>query len=166
MTAINTFNKEAIHYLELNLPRIKKCLDILTEEECWQRPNAATNSIGNLIIHLCGNITQYIHHGLGGDPDHRERDKEFSAIGGWNKEQLLAKLESVIKRAVEVMNQMTEADLVKGYEIQGFELTGFGVVIHVVEHYSYHVGQIAQWTKIVRDQDLGFYADYDLNITG
>lgn len=159
------FIQATIEYLELNLPRVKKCLDLLSEEECWQRPNPSTVSVGNLIIHLCGNITQYIHAGLGDEPDHRQREKEFLAIGGWNKVQLYDKLETVVHKACEVIKQLKEEDLVKIYSIQGFEMTGVSTLVHVTEHFSYHVGQIAYWTKVVRNQDLGFYADMDLDVT-
>ena len=162
---IEKFLEACIKHLEENPPRIQKCLDQISEEECWQKPNSQTNSIGNLLLHLCGNITQYIIAGLGGATDNRRRDDEFAASGGWSKSELLEKITGVTREAVSVVKGLSADQLVNGRSVQGFQLTGFGIVIHVVEHYSYHVGQIAQWTKLLSEKDLGFYADLDLNIT-
>ncbi len=67
------FKTQSVAYFEANTPRIEKCLAQLNETEVWLRPNGASNSVGNLLLHLCGNITQYILSSLGGQPDHRTR---------------------------------------------------------------------------------------------
>ena len=155
---------ESIKFIELNPPRIKNCLDRLTEDQVWQKPNAVTNSIANLILHLCGNITQYIISSLGHTPDIRERDMEFNTTGGYNKANLLERIEQVTKAAVDILNNTKKKELKRVRSVQGFEMTGMAVVIHVTEHYSYHVGQIALLTKMLVNQDLRFYADQDLNV--
>jgi uncharacterized damage-inducible protein DinB len=161
--AISTELKASvIHRMELSLDRIKACLEILTEEELWQRPNPASNSVGNLVLHLCGNITQYTISCLGGEVDVRERSEEFSANGGFTAAELLEKIKSVTERAIEVIQGSTKATLRENYSVQGFEYSGTAVLIHVVEHYSYHVGQIVYWTKLLHNRDLGFYANLDL----
>jgi uncharacterized damage-inducible protein DinB len=158
------FIAQAIFRMEENSPRIKKCLDRLSEDQVWQKPNGSSNSIGNLILHLCGNITQYILSSLGNIKDQRARDLEFSTSGGFSKEELFNKIDQVISAAVEVINNCEEEQLLKVKDVQGFELSGIGIIIHVVEHLSYHTGQIAFWTKYLKDQDLGFYADLDLDV--
>lgn len=155
---------QAIFRLNENTPRIKKCLDELTEQEVWKRPNESSNSVGNLIIHLCGNITQYIISSLGGKNDGRERVKEFETRGGYTKAELFEKLSSTVDEAIEVIKNTDEEKLLKVRSVQGFEYSGVGNIIHVVEHYSYHTGQIAFFTKLLKDKDLGFYAGVDLNI--
>lgn len=160
----NEFIDQAVFRLEENTPRIKKCLEELTEEEVWKRPNDSSNSVGNLILHLCGNITQYIISSLGEKEDERERDKEFETRGGFTKDELFEKLSSTVDEAVEVIKEMDEKKLLKVRSVQGFEYSGVGNIIHVVEHYSYHTGQIAFWTKLLKDRDLGFYAGVDLNV--
>jgi len=149
-----------------NTPRIAKCLDQLSEEEVWQRPNAASNSMGNLILHLCGNITQYIISSLGGKEDLRVRDEEFSANGGYSKKDLIQKLQSTVEAANEVIQNTSEDELLRVRPVQAYEFSGLGNIIHAVEHYSYHTGQIAFWTKLVKNKDLGFYAGVDLNKKG
>lgn len=163
-TISQEFITQAIFRLEENPPRIKNCLDRLSEAEVWQKPNPSSNSIGNLILHLCGNITQYIIASLGDTTDNRARDLEFSTSGGYSKADLWEKIDQVVKDASEVIKACDEEGLLKVRAVQGFEFSGIGIIIHVAEHLSYHTGQIAFWTKYLKDQDLGFYADLDLNI--
>lgn len=142
---------------------ILKCLDMLTEEELWRRPNEVSNSAGNLILHLCGNITQYAISALGGIEDMRKRDLEFSTLGGFSKEELIKKLNSVLNEAKTVMLSRSQEEWLSAYKVQGFTLSGIGIAVHVVEHYAYHTGQLAFWTKQLKEQDLGFYSGTDLN---
>jgi uncharacterized damage-inducible protein DinB len=162
-TIIREFIEQAISHLQENTPKIEKCLDELDESEIWKRPNGSSNSIGNIIVHLCGNITQYILSSLGNVEDKRDRDKEFSLQGGLNKEELLEKLKSTLDRATLVIQNIDRNDLLRKRSVQGFDLSAIGIIIHVVEHYSYHTGQIIFWTKLLKDKDLGFYTGIDLN---
>ena len=158
------FRKQSVIRLNENTPRIEKCLALLTEDQVWQQPNASSNSIANLILHLCGNITQYAISSLGQQPDIRQRSLEFSTTEGYDKATLLSKLQSTVAQASQVIENCKEEELLRLRNVQGFDLTGIGIIIHVVEHYSYHTGQIALWTKLLRDQDLGFYAGMDLEV--
>ena len=157
------FIAQSIYRIDLSFERIEKSFLLLEEEDIWKRPNDASNSIGNLVLHLCGNITQYIISSLGGKPDNRVRDLEFSTKSGSTKEQMLAKLREVVKEAKEVISNIPEEELLRVRSVQGFDISGIAIVIHVVEHYSYHTGQIAFWTKLLKEKDLGFYAGIDLN---
>ena len=155
---------QIIFRLEENTPRIEKCLVELSEAEVWQRPNPALNSIGNLILHLCGNITQYAVSSLGSAPDTRDRDAEFAASGGFSKTELLEKLRQTVANAVDSIRNADASELMRVRLVQGFEMSGIGIMVHVCEHYSYHTGQIAFWTKLLKNKDLGFYAGLDLNV--
>jgi uncharacterized damage-inducible protein DinB len=157
------FIQQSIYYLSLNPPRIKKCLQQLSEEQVWKKPNANTNSIGNLILHLCGNITQYAHSSLGNEKDERQRDLEFSAPGGFSKKELLEKITTVTAKAILMIENIPDTELLRNRKVQGFDHTGISIIIHITEHFSYHVGQIAFFTKLLCDKDLGFYADCNLN---
>jgi uncharacterized damage-inducible protein DinB len=158
------FIAQTIFRLEENLPRINNCLNRLSEDQVWQKPNKSSNSIANLTLHLCGNITQYILSSLGNTEDIRARDLEFSTTNGYSKKELFDKINQVILASVEVIKNCKEEQLLEVKQVQGFEFSGIGIIIHVVEHLSYHTGQIAFWTKYLKDQDLGFYADLDLNV--
>jgi uncharacterized damage-inducible protein DinB len=159
--------KEAVNSvlfrLNENPARIKKCLSLLSEDEVWDSPNTNTNSIGNLILHLNGNIKQYIHESLGGVEFVRQRDLEFSERKTKDKSQLLESIETTLEEACEILSHCSESELKKVRTVQGFELSGIGCAIHVCEHLSYHVGQIALLTKLITNQDLGFYAGMNLN---
>ena len=165
---MNAFSKEfidqAVFRMEENNERIKKCLALLTEEEVWKRPNPSSNSVGNLILHLCGNIRQWISSSLGNREDTRKRDSEFSTTGGFTKAQLLEKILATVAEANQTIRNLKEEDLLKIKSVQGYNHSGIGIIIHVVEHYSYHTAQIAFWTKLLKDKDLGFYAGQDLNV--
>jgi uncharacterized damage-inducible protein DinB len=135
------------------------------EQLIWQRPNHSSNSLGNLVLHLCGNMTQYVISSLGEEEDARNRDAEFDATDGYTKEVLLEKLTTTVKAVKETIQNATEEQLLKKRDVQGFHFSGMGCVIHAVEHYSYHTGQIAFWIKQVLNSPLGFYDGLDLNIT-
>ena len=141
------FLGQSILRIDEYLIKIERCLDELEEEEIWQRPNESSNSSGNLILHLCGNITQYIISSLGNAKDMRERDSEFNATGGMLKSELYKKLTDVAFEAKNVIREIGVVDLSTIRSVQGFKLSGIGIIIHVVEHFSYHTGQIAFWTK-------------------
>lgn len=160
---VNEFIEQSIFRIDENTPRIQKCLDRLSEDEVWFQPNTSSNSIGNLILHLCGNINQYAVSSLSNSADTRERDLEFSTKSGFNKVELMQRLESTIENAKTVIKSLNEENLLKKRSVQGYNFTGMGIIIHVTEHYSYHTGQIAFITKLLKNKDLGFYAGINLN---
>ena len=80
------------------------------------------------------------------------------------KTQLMEKLRSVLKESIELLRQLADEKLIKNHSVQGFDLSGIGIIIHVVEHYSYHTGQIAFYTKLLKNDDLKFYTDIDLDV--
>ncbi len=165
-TVSQEFIAHAIYQMRLNLPRIEKCFAQLTEEEVWKRPNPESNSIGNLIVHLSGNIRQWIVSSIGGAKDIRQRNEEFEMQEGLSQKELYDLLASTIQSAIESIQNLTEKDLLKKQSVQGYHYSALGNILHVVEHLSYHIGQIAYWTKVLKGQDLGFYADNDsLNAT-
>src|ERR1700756_1264713 len=98
---------------ERYLPRIVGCLEQLSDEEIWWRPNEASNAIGNLVLHVCGNMRQWIISGLGGAADLRERDKEFAERGPVTREALLKKLQQTVREACGVLARVDANDLTK-----------------------------------------------------
>ena len=153
-----------LRIFEESIPRINKVLDILTEDQLWYTPNKHVNSIGNLILHLCGNVTQWIGSGLGGLPDNRERSLEFSRSGHQTKKELSESLDQLIKLTRPIIQELSMDQLEEAKNVQGFDETGISILIHVIEHFSYHTGQIAQMAKIIKEKDLGFYEGMDLEI--
>ncbi len=142
--------------------RIKLCLSELTEEEIWYRPNGNSNSVGNLVLHLCGNVRQWVVCGLGGKEDTRQRALEFNEKGPVPKEELLSRLESVMLEVNDVLDRLTADQISHPLVVQGFNETGLSVLVHVVEHFSYHVGQITYYVKWRKDMDTAYYDDAEL----
>jgi uncharacterized damage-inducible protein DinB len=138
------------------LPRIIECLAQLSEEEVWWRPNAASNSVGNLLLHLCGNMRQWIISGLGGAADIRERDKEFAERGPIARDALRDELQRTVKESCAVLARLKPGDLTRRYRIQQYDVTGYQAAAQVEEHVAYHLGQIIYVTKLKRGKDLGF----------
>lgn len=157
------FREQIRFRMEESRNRIRICLSELSEEELWKRPNASSNSVGNLILHLIGNITQWVRSSLGKEPDLRERDSEFSALGGSTKSQLLDRFDATLDAALETIRTTDDATLTEMRSVQGFRHSGIGILVHVAEHLSYHTGQIGFWTKMLKDKDLGYYRGVDLN---
>jgi hypothetical protein len=145
-------------------PRLRKCVEPLTDEQIWWRPNAASNSIGNLMLHLNGNMRQWLVDSFNLAEDKRDRPAEFAASGSIAGSALLEKLGGTISEGAMVLDRLTEAELTAPYEIQGYNVHGLDAVYQVVEHFGLHYGQIAYITKMITDKDLGFYKE--LNKTG
>ena len=138
------------------LPRIARCLHLLSREQIWWRPNLSSNSVGNLVLHLNGNVRQWIIAGLGGASDTRQRDREFQESGPIARRALLSRLSGTVDDACRVLARLSSQDLGRRHSIQGFQLTGLEAVCHVMEHFSHHAGQIIVLTKLLRGKDLGF----------
>jgi len=146
------------------MPRLKKCVESLTDDQIWWRPNESSNSVGNLILHLNGNVRQWLVDSFGKREDQRDRPAEFAAKGEIPKAKLLETLEWTVLEAASALDRLSEADLLAEYEIQGYRVHGLQAVYQVVEHFGLHYGQIVYITKMLQDQDLGFYRE--LNKTG
>lgn len=147
------------------VPRIRKCLSELDEAEIWLRPNDHSNAVGNLVLHLCGNVRQWIVSTLGERPDYRQRQLEFDERGPIPATELMRRLDEVMSEVEEVLERLTPNAILKKYEVQGFHETGLSILVHVVEHFSYHTGQITYFVKWRKDMDVGYYEDLDLDVT-
>jgi uncharacterized damage-inducible protein DinB len=138
--------------------RIESCLDRLTEEQVWERGAENENAVGNLALHLSGNVRQWIVSGVGGAPDTRERDAEFAVRGGVTIPDLKRRLRGVVDEASAVLRTLPDARLTERVVIQKYEVPVLEAIYHVVEHFSMHTGQIVFATKMLTGADLGFYA--------
>ena len=139
--------------------RMQAAVGPLTEEQVWWRPNEASNSIGNLVLHLNGNVRQGLVDSFNGAEDGRDRPAEFAAGGGMTAGELLAKLGATIHEADKVLGRLTAKELMKPYTIQGYHTRGLEAVYQVVEHFGLHYGQITYIAKSVTGEDLGFYRE-------
>lgn len=148
---------QADHVLkEVYLPRIIRCLEELSPEQIWWRPSSDSNSVGNLVLHLAGNVRQWIVSGLGGAPDKRRRDKEFSERGPLPRRDLIRRIRLSVSEASRVLRKLSEEDLERDYSIQKYRATGLEAAFHVAEHFSHHAGPIILLTKMLTGTELKF----------
>src|SRR6266550_6212625 len=157
-----TFTNHSRHLLTSDyLPKIEACLHRLSEEDVWWRPNEASNSVGNLILHLCGNVTMWIIGGVGGRNFQRNRQQEFDERRQIPKAELLTTLKGVVEEADEVIESLDENELLHRREIQTYDVTLLEAVYHVVEHFSMHTGQIILLSKARVAEDLRLWEQPD-----
>jgi uncharacterized damage-inducible protein DinB len=138
-------------------PRIRAALDRLSDADLWWRPNDASNSAGNLVLHLCGNARQWIVGGVGGESDGRERQSEFDARGGVTRAELDALLERSFADIDRTLTAFDPARLLERRVIQGNDVTSLEAILHVVEHVSHHTGQLLWIAKARSGADLGLW---------
>lgn len=158
------FLDRALDYLSGHyLPKIERCLEKLSDEQIWWRPNAESNSIGNLILHLCGNARQWIVSGIGAGPDARVRDAEFAQREVITRDELLTLLRSTMSEIETVLRTLHPSTLLDRRQIQGHEVDILEAIFHVTEHFSMHTGQIIMLTKMLTASDLRFY-DFETDV--
>lgn len=139
------------------LARIEACAGKLTDEQLWTRYGENQNAVGNLVLHLTGNVRQWIVSGVGGAADIRARDAEFAARGSVPAGELMAGLRSVVGAAVQVIGGLSEQVLMERISVQGYDVTKLEAIYHVVEHFTGHAFQIFFATKLLTSGDLDFY---------
>lgn len=139
------------------LPRVKRCLEELSEQDIWWRVHETNNSVGNLILHLAGNVRQWIISGIGGSEDKRDRPKEFAERGPIPKDALWKKIASTLREADAVLERFDATKMLEVRHIQKYDVTCLEAISHVVEHFAQHVGQIIYITKLRKGIDLKFY---------
>jgi uncharacterized damage-inducible protein DinB len=140
------------------LPKIELCLDRLSDADIWWRPNETSNSIGNLVLHLCGNVCMWIVGGVGELPFERHRQREFDERKRIPAAELRSRLRGTVQQADQVMSAVTANDLLNRRKIQGYDVTVLDAIYHVVEHFSMHTGQIILLSKERTGQDLKLWA--------
>ncbi len=139
------------------LSKIIQALEHLSDEDLWWRAHETNNSIGNLMLHLTGNITQWAFQHLGGNTFHRNRDAEFAERTHLPKDELIARLSSAVTDVDTVLAEFPIEKLRQLYSIQKYEVTGLEAILHITEHFSYHVGQIVYVSKLRSGKDLKLY---------
>jgi uncharacterized damage-inducible protein DinB len=145
------------HLVEDFLPKIERCLDRLDDDQIWWRPNENSNSIGNLVLHLCGNARQWIVCGVGGAADSRDRDAEFAQRDVVQRDELHSLLQLTLNDVDATLQSCDANSLLEHRTIQGSDVSALEAILHVVEHFSMHTGQILMLTKMLTNSDLAFY---------
>ena len=160
MDIARSFVEQSRHFLTHEYPtKIERCLSALPPGAIWARSDEGSNSIGNLLLHLEGNVRQWIVSSVGGAPDHRHRAAEFDATEGADARALFATLRATLDEVDGVLARLTPADLESRRTIQGRDVTVLEAVYHVTEHFSMHTGQIILLAKLHAPGTVKFYED-------
>jgi len=157
MTSDEIFLQFSADKLEQLHGRIQDCLGRLTPEQIWARHSENENAVGNLVLHLSGNVRQWIGSGVAGLPDHRERDAEFDARGGKTAAELAELMKLRVLEAASIIRAVAPARLTQRITPQGHDVTVLEAIAHVVEHFAMHTGQIILLTKTFTGEDLAYY---------
>jgi len=155
--------RASAYFLNDYLPKIERCLEKLSDEQIWWRANEESNSIGNLILHLCGNARQWIVCGLGSAADARNRDSEFEQRDVIARADLLSLLHSTLSDVETTLQSVDPSTLLEYRKIQGNDVDQLEAIFHVTEHFSMHTGQIIMLTKMMTSADLRFY-EFDAGV--
>ncbi len=147
-----------------NTEKITAVWASLDTEQIWWRPNENCLAPANQLLHLNGNLRQWVLSNLGQVPDERYRDGEFAARAGLDKNALLAEFQNVIRQVLLVLEQPIGAEA--NLWIQGHETSPVGIWIHVAEHLSYHTGQLLYTAKLLLDKGFAFYDSWALDAVG
>jgi len=138
------------------LRKLKHCVERMSEEDVWWRPNEQSNSVGNLILHLCGNMKEWIVKSIGGEEFERHRDAEFAERRPRPKAELIANIEAAVGEVDKALEQIPPTRLFERIPVQVYKSSRLQVIYHVVEHFSYHLGQILYIYKLRTGRDAGF----------
>jgi len=148
-------------FMREHFDRICEACERLTHEELWWRPNDASNSVANLLMHLEGNVRQWIVSNCGNRPDRRQRTREFAAREGASREELLDALGQTVLEACSVLAQFKASRLAETCTVQGYTYTYLKAIYHSVEHFSYHTGQIVLRAKTMSGEGFNWYKHLD-----
>ncbi len=161
---LKEFLRSVEYYIcEQSIPHIEACLNLLNYEEVWTAPCNRCNSIGHLILHLEGNVRQYVFSGIGNAVDTRDRASEFNSRQCFPVDHMLVRLEELKARLKDAFTKISFEELLQKRKVQIYDLTVMKMLMHVMEHFTYHTGQIVYYTKIITGKDLKFYDDTVLN---
>ncbi|MFT4533963.1 MAG: putative damage-inducible protein DinB [Saprospiraceae bacterium] len=151
--------------IECGIYRIISCIEKLEEEQIHFRPNDNSNSINNQILHLDGNVRQWLISTMSATVDSRQRNNEFDSENRNSKTDLIARMHQLEKDIRNILVNIESIDLTKTQTVQCYVESNLSIIVHVIEHFSYHVGQITYITKMLLDIDTGYYAGQELDKT-
>ena len=139
------------------MPKLRKIVAMLSEDDIWWRPNEASNSVGNMLLHMCGNLGQWVMSGAGGTPDNRDRPLEFTERGPITKADLMERVERMADQVDLVLANLGEDTFLDRLTVQKFDVSRLHAIYHSIEHFGYHLGQIAYVAKLRNGKDLEIF---------
>jgi uncharacterized damage-inducible protein DinB len=166
MNVNQLLSKEIVtRIIECGIHRILSCIDKIDGDQLYYRPNENSNSINNQILHLDGNVRQWLISTMSDTLDTRQRSTEFDPNNKRSKTELTSILNQLEADIRNILENIERIDLTKSQSVQCYVESNLSIIVHVIEHFSYHVGQITYITKMILDIDTGYYAGQELNTT-
>lgn len=159
---LNEFKIHSVYRLKEGLRMVQRAMAFVDEKQLWNPPVHGGMTLGNQLLHSSGNMRQYVIASLGKQADLRKREEEFKTHIKLEKNVLMKQLEETVEASIQIIEKTATAEYLRIRKVQSFSFSGLGATLHAVEHFSYHVGQIAFWVKFLTQQDLGFYEGVDL----
>jgi len=137
---------------------ITACLDKLTDDQQHHRNGDHENSILNLLLHLEGNMRQWILHGIANQPDIRQRDEEFTLTPSITPTAARASFNRTLDESAAVIAALSPDRLLEVIDPQPTSvwrnLTILESIFKVIGHVEMHTGQIILLTKQLAATDL------------
>lgn len=154
MASGNDINAAILQTLRVRITKvfpaqIRSCLEQLDDQQIWWRPNAESNSVGNLTLHVCGAVMHFLCRGVGGQEYTRDRPAEF-ATTSMSKEDLLSTLDDTFAKAEKTFAELAPARLADPSTEPTYYSTIFEDLFGVAIHAAVHTGQIVYATKAVK----------------
>lgn len=131
--------------------QIRSCIEQLTEEQLWWRPNGQSNSVGNLVLHVCGAVLHFLCRGVGKLEYERDRAAEFEESSAVTKPQLLAKFDEMVKKAEQTFDEIKASRLSEPSSEPAYYSVVFEDLFGIAIHLATHTGQIVYVTKMLKE---------------
>ena len=150
------FIQESVHLLQQSLRKINHCLNQLDADQIWWRPEPGLNSIGNLVLHVCGNLNQWAVCGIPESKAERQREQEFHVDARVSREELESLLVNTVEQACQTLQSLSASLLLEPRQIQGFSISVMGAISHTVPHFVGHTHQIIYITRLQKGAQYQF----------
>jgi hypothetical protein len=131
--------------------QIRACVDQLTDEQIWWRPNEKSNSIGNLIVHITGSLNHYLNFDIGGVEYHRDRAAEFAERRHIPKHELVAMFDDMVAKAEKTFDGIGVERLASPSPEPKMYTLLVEDLISIAVHIANHAGQIVWITKMLAE---------------
>lgn len=156
MQSTNSVSDVALEALRGRITRIlpaqiRTCVEELTEEQLWWRPNEQANSVGNLVLHMSGSMRHYLLRGVGGIQYERDRPAEFAERGPIAKTELLATFDETINQAAQILDSFDTSRFLNPTDEPNYVPTIFDTIFNIAIHLATHTGQIVYITKMLKE---------------
>ena len=147
-------NSTLLHLTRVRLTQdypaqINACIDVLTDEQLWWRPNEQANAVANLVVHLSWSNRYYFEQVIGGREIGRNREAEFTARDGFPKPKLLETWRHSLGVVQEVLDGLQPDQMMEATDRTGKPTTYGQILLHVTHHNAAHMGQIVWITKLL-----------------